>query len=147
TETREGMQPFDMRVMPSPYSTFTLFVRLLSDGNRAAAARLLRDPARVTEAIAAGWGERRRAKAWVLEYREEERWPRWLEFVEHRAGGDTRYVVHFEQSAGRWIISDWVIPHRKGQAPAGADSAAAPRRAGKPPARRPPRPASPRGQP
>ncbi len=143
-ETQSGMQSFDIRILPSPYATFTLFVRLPGQGNRGPAARPLEDPAKLTGAIAADWGERRRAKAWVLEYGEAERWPRWLEFLHHNSRGDTRYVVHFTQKEGRWIIKDWVIPHRPGEAP--ADSAAVPRRAKKP-AHRPTSPAAPQGKP
>jgi hypothetical protein len=157
TESRDGLQLHDMRVLPSPYATFTLFVRLLGDGNRAAAARLLRDPAKVTEAVADAWGDRRRAKAWVLEYGEEERWPRWLEFLHHGVKGDQRYVVHFELEEGRWVISNWVIPHRAGQpppAPVRDSMFSAPKRAGTP-ARRPAthkpaapsKPATPKGKP
>ncbi|MEK7329406.1 MAG: hypothetical protein AAB113_01255, partial [Candidatus Eisenbacteria bacterium] len=112
TESKDGLRLHDMRVLPSPYATFTLFVRLLGEGNRAAAARLLRDPAKVGEAMAAGWGERRRAKAWMLEYAEEERWPRWLAFIHHGPRGDQRYIVHFELKEGRWIIREWLKPRR-----------------------------------
>lgn len=111
-EGEEGFRLHDMRVMPSPYSTFTLFVRLLADGNRTAAARLLKNPAKLEEALADGWGSRRRAKAWVLEYGEEAPWPRWLEFLHHGPNGDKHYVVRFELDEGRWIISDWVVPRR-----------------------------------
>jgi len=120
TETVRGMRLHDMRILPSPYATFSLFIRLLGEGNRAAAARLLRDPARVDEARLAGWGERRRAGAWMMEYAEEERWPRWLAFLHHGARGDVRYIVHFELKEGRWIISDWVIPHYPGRPAPGA---------------------------
>jgi hypothetical protein len=112
TESEAGFDLHDMRVLPSPYSTFTLFIRLLADGNRAAAARLLKDPQRIDEAIAAGWGSRRRARAWSLEYAEDTRWPRWLAFLHHGPRGDRRYIVRFEQRDGRWILSDWVVPRR-----------------------------------
>ncbi|MBI1797628.1 MAG: hypothetical protein HY076_09260 [Candidatus Eisenbacteria bacterium] len=111
-ESAAGFHLYDLRVLPSPYSTFTLFIRLLADGNRAAAARLLKDPARLEEAVAGNWGSRHRARAWVLEYGEETPWPRWLEFLHHGTKGDTRYIVRFELLDGRWIISDWVVPHR-----------------------------------
>ena len=111
TETRAGLQLHDLRLLPSPYATFSLFVRLLADGNRTAAARLLADPSRVDEAVAAAWGSRRQAKAWILEYAEEERWPRWLAFLHHGPQGDQRYIVHFELKEGRWIISEWLKPH------------------------------------
>jgi hypothetical protein len=152
TESKDGLQLADRRVLPSPYATFTLFVRLLSEGNRTAAARLLRDPAKLQEAVAAGWGDRRRAKAWVLEYGEEERWPRWLAFLHHGPRGDQRYIVHFEHKEDRWIISDWLIPHRPGQPPGGAraDSVVArPKPSSTAPSRRPaPRSGTPpRGKP
>ncbi len=155
TESRAGLRLHDMRVLPSPYATFTLFVRLLADGNRTAAARLLKDPARLDEAVAAGWGLRRRAKAWMLEYAEEERWPRWLAFLHHGVRGDQRYIVHFELKDGRWIISRWLTPRPPGRARpggAGADSAATVAPATKPAggtALRPagPQAATPRGAP
>lgn len=141
TESSEGMRLHDMRVLPSPYATFTLFVRLLGEGNRAAAARLLRDPAKVGEAMAAGWGGRRRAKAWMLEYAEEERWPRWLAFLHHGPRGDQRYVVHFELKEGRWIISDWLKPRPPGPAAGGAAHADSAARKPKPTSAVPARPA------
>jgi hypothetical protein len=127
TESRGGFHLHDMRILPSPYATFTLFVRLLADGNRAAAARLLVNPAGVDEAIAQGWGSRRKARAWVLEYAEEERWPRWLAFLHHGPRGDQRYIVHFELKEGRWIIREWLKPRRPARPGAGtpADSTAA----------------------
>ena len=140
TETRPGMRLHDIRLLPSPYSTFSLFVRQLADGNRAAAARLLRDPARVDEAVAAGWGSRRRAQAWKLEYAEEERWPRWLAFLHRGPRGDQRYVVHFELKEGRWIIREWLKPRPAGTP---ADSSAAPGR-GNPARARPPGSAAPK---
>jgi hypothetical protein len=124
TENLAGMRLHDLRILPSPYSTFSLFIRHLADGNRAAATRLLRDPSLVDEAIAAGWGSRRKAKAWKLEYAEEERWPRWLAFLHHGPRGDQRYVVHFELREGRWIIREWLKP-RPARTSAPADSGAA----------------------
>jgi hypothetical protein len=152
TESSAGLRLHDMRILPSPYATFTLFVRLLGEGNRAAAARLLRDPAKVGEAVAAGWGERRRAKAWMLEYAEEERWPRWLAFLHHGPRGDQRYIVHFELKEGRWIISDWLKPRPPDHAAGGAARADSVARGPKPasavPIRRPaPRTPAPGGKP
>lgn len=126
TESRAGMRLHDLRLLPTPYSTFTLFVRQLADGNRNAAARLLRDPSRVDEAVAAGWGLRHRAKAWKLEYAEEERWPRWLAFLHHGPRGDQRYIVHFELKEGRWIIREWLKPRPAGTPMSPADSGGAP---------------------
>lgn len=135
TESRAGLTLHDLRLLPSPYSTFTLFIRQLSDGNRSGAARLLKDPAKVNEAIAAGWGLRRRAKAWKLEYAEEARWPRWLAFLHRGPHGNQRYIVHFELKEGRWIIREWLKPRPAGARVAPADSGAAPvkKPAGTPP--------------
>jgi len=130
-EFHAGFRLQDMRILPTPYSTFTLFVRLLAEGNRTAAARLLQDPTRLDEAIADGWGLRRQAKAWKLEYTEEQRWPSCLEFLHRGPNGDRRYVVHFELKEGRWIIRDWVTPHRATPIGRGIDSATV--RAPKPP--------------
>jgi hypothetical protein len=140
TESERGMRLHDLRILPSPYATFSLFVRLL------------RDPAKVDEARLAGWGERRRAGAWMMEYAEEERWPRWLAFLHHGSRGDKRYIVHFELKEGRWIISDWVEPHFVNRAPGGAapgDSARATPRPAAPgdSTRATPRPVGPGGRP
>jgi hypothetical protein len=135
TDSRAGLRLHDLRLLPSPYSTFTLFVRQLADGNRAGAARLLKDPSRVDEAIAAGWGLRSRAKAWKLEYAEDERWPRWLAFLHRGPRGNQRYIVHFELREGRWIIREWLKPRPAGAGTAPADSAAAVK---KPPAAKTP---------
>ncbi len=145
TEARGGMRLHDLRLLPSPYSTFTLFVRQLADGNRAAAARLLRDPSRVDEAVAAGWGLRQRAKAWKLEYAEEERWPRWLAFLHHGPGGDQRYIVHFELKEGRWIIREWLKPRPAGTSVTPPHSGAAPQK-GNPAGARPSAPAPPKAR-
>ncbi|MGH7732038.1 MAG: hypothetical protein ACRENJ_12405 [Candidatus Eiseniibacteriota bacterium] len=147
TEARRGMWLNDVRLVPTPYATFTLFVRHLADGHRNAAARLLRDPSRVDEAVAAGWGLRARAKAWKLEYAEEERWPRWLAFLHHGPRGDQRYIVHFELKEGRWIIRDWLKPRPAGRAATPADSGAASGRGGNPAGTRRPAPAPPKPRP
>ena len=76
SERRAGLSLHDFRVLPSPYATFSLFIRLLAD------------PARIGGAVAAGWGSRGRAGTWKLEYAEEERWPRWLAFLHHGPQGD-----------------------------------------------------------
>ena len=109
---REGrFELEDSRVLPSPYATLVTFVRLLIDDRRAEAGRLVRDPAMVTRAIAAGWGARRRSGAWQVEYAEPgQRWPRWLEVRFDGPQGVKRYVVHFSQRDGRWIIERWVEP-------------------------------------
>jgi hypothetical protein len=97
--------------MPSGYATFVLFVRLLLDKNRAAAARLLRDPAKVTDAVALGWSIRRKPGTWKVEYGEEgEPWPRWIEVRFDGPQGVKRYIVHFGEREGHWIIENWIEP-------------------------------------
>jgi hypothetical protein len=104
-ERQGGFDLYDSRIFPSPWATFQLFIGLLRDGNRAAAARLVQDPARVTEAIAAGWA---RPSSFRLEYGEPgQSWPRWLA-VRHRGGKEAPlYIVRFILRDGRWIIREW----------------------------------------
>ena len=106
-----GYELYDSRLVPSPLSTFTLFIRLLQQRNRTAAQKLLSDPPKIDTAIAAGW-EKRGAGIWQLEHAEEgESWPRWLGFRFDGPKGPVRYIVHFESIEGRWLIRDWVVPH------------------------------------
>ena len=105
-----GYELYDSRLVPSPYATFTLFIRLLQQQNPSAAAKLMADPAHLNGALAAGWAKRGRG-LWSMEYAESgEEWPRWLAFVFHGAKNPVRYVVHFEYTEGRWLIHDWVTP-------------------------------------
>jgi len=108
-ERAEGYDLNDTRIIPSPYATFSLFIRLLTANDRRGASRLVRDPAQVDEALAAGWGSVRAAKSWRLEGGESGRWPRWIELRFRGPKGRQGYVVHFEQREGRWIIRDWRI--------------------------------------
>lgn len=98
----------DTRIVPSPYSTFERFVRLLADGNRAQAARLLEDPAMIDKAIAAGWTTRR-PRAWKVEYAEPgTSWPAWMMVTFRGAPRPHRYTVRFELVRGRWLIHEWI---------------------------------------
>lgn len=109
TEHENGFGLHDSRVLPSPLSTFVLFVRLLRDRNRAAAGRLLQDPSKLDEAIALGFGSRSRSDRWKLEYVEPgQAWPRWLALRLRSAPGEPLYIVHFTMREGRWIIQDWI---------------------------------------
>ena len=111
TERENGFELHDSRLLPSPYASFVLFIRLLRDQNRSAAARLLVDPAKVSEAWALGWGSGRRRGTWRLEYAEEgQAWPRWLAMKFKGPKGDHEYIVHFAMKAERWIIKDWLAP-------------------------------------
>jgi hypothetical protein len=121
-ERAEGFTPFDTRLMPSPFASLTLFARLLASGNRAAAARLLDDPARLDEAAALGFGQRQGRGAWRVEYAEpKERWPRWLAL---RTMDETRrlHIVHFTLKDGRWVIRDWVPVRAPATPPPGGGS-------------------------
>jgi len=111
-ERREGFTLFESRLVPGPYATLVLFVRLLLDHNRTAAARLLADPARVTEAVALGWGVKRAPGTWTVEYGESgEPWPRWLELRFDGPQGVKRYIVHFAlRPDGHWVIRDFIEP-------------------------------------
>jgi len=116
TEHEQGFSLQDGRLLPSPYSTFVLFIRLLREGNRSAATRLLETPSKVTEAVMLGWNARAARGTWKLEYAEEDQpWPRWLA-LRHRSG--TLYIVHFTMKDGRWIIRDWKAEAKRAGTPA-----------------------------
>lgn len=123
TEREHGFELYDNRLMPTPYSTFVLLVRLLRERNRVAAARLLENPAKVDEAIAMGWGSRAKGTRWSLEYAEpNQAWPRWLAMKLVTAAASRTWIVHFTQRDGRWIVRDWVEPGKAGRAPAARGS-------------------------
>lgn len=109
TEGSQGFHVHDTRIVPSSFATFTLFIRLLTENNRAAAARLLAQPAKLEEAITLGWGARRAPKTWVIEDADHgSPWPAWLQVRFHGAKVSRRYTIHFQLHAGRWIIYDWI---------------------------------------
>lgn len=107
----------DSRIVPSPLSTFVVFIRLLREGNREAAARLLVDPARVKDAVDKGWAGGAGRGLWSVEFSEAP-WPRWLA-VRYRGGKDqSLYTVRFTQRDMRWVIADWIrqVPPVRGGA-------------------------------
>ena len=107
-ERAEGFRLFDSRLVPTPYSTLAAFVRNLSDGNRTAASRLLKQPSRVEEAIRDGWGLKRGPHGWKIEGAEPDTpWPRWLQVSGGTGTSRKRWTVRFEHDRGRWVISDW----------------------------------------
>ena len=122
-----GYELDDSRVVPSGYSTFVLFIRLLRQQNRVAAARLLEDPAKLDRAIALGWAEGRGRGLWKVESVQTDRpWPSWF-IVRFRAPkGEQHWVVHFTQKEGRWVIKDWLQEPKSGTTlrapPAAADT-------------------------
>ena len=52
----DGFTRLEDRVSPSPYATFVMFIRALSEGDREAAERLVADPSLVDAARDAEWG-------------------------------------------------------------------------------------------
>ncbi len=107
-ERSGGFELHDSRLVPSPFSTFVLFVRLLREKNLPAARRLLADPAKLEDAVARGW-DRAGNRRWMLEYGEEgEAWPHWLAMRFAGAQGPERYIVHFTMKDARWIIREWI---------------------------------------
>jgi hypothetical protein len=119
TESDRGFELHDSRLLPSPYSTFVHFVRLLRDRNRAAAGRLLQDPAKVDRAIALGFGASATRGVWKVDrVGPDQAWPRWMA-VRLRSGGSERhFTFHFTMKDGRWIIREWIEPGATGRAPA-----------------------------
>jgi hypothetical protein len=147
-EGREIFELQDERLLPTPYATLVYFVRLLIDDQLAQAERLVRDPARVREAVAQGWNQRVVKTPWTVEYGESgEAWPRRLELRFQGPHGVKRYGVIFARRDGRWIIENWFEPQpatgRRPSVTLPPASVAKPP-AAKPPAAKPPvRPASP----
>jgi hypothetical protein len=110
-EGREIFEPQDERLLPTPYATLVYFVRLLLDGQLAQAEKLVRDPAKVREAVALGWGQRVVRTPWRVEFGEkDEAWPRRLEVRFEGPQGAKRYGVVFGRRDGRWIIENWFEP-------------------------------------
>ena len=122
-ERAAGFELHDSRLVPSPYASFQLFIRLLHQQNRSAAARLLSDPTRLDEAIKLGWGTDRRPGTWKMEWAESTPWPRWLMMRHATAKDRPLYAVHFAMRDGRWIITDWGREPSAPAAPNGAPPA------------------------
>ena len=121
----QGFELHDSRLVPSPLSTWVLFIDLLRKQNRAGAARLLVNPAKVDEAIRLGWATGRRRGLWSVEYGESDPWPRWLAIRNTAAPGKPLYAVHFVQRDSRWVINDWLKepePLKPGQTPPKPDT-------------------------
>ena len=108
-ERPDGFRLHDTRVVPTPTSTFDLFIRYLIAGNRAAAGRLVKAPELVTRAVSAGWNAPAQPGVWRFDASEPNvAWPTWLVVSKANAAGTRRrYLVTFELKQGRWIITDW----------------------------------------
>ena len=110
-EGRDGFDLLEERLLPTPYATLVYFVRLLVDGKLTQAQRLVRDPARVREAVAQGWNRRVVRTPWFVEQGEEgEAWPRRLGLRFQGPNGVKRYGIVFGQREGHWIIENWFEP-------------------------------------
>jgi hypothetical protein len=117
----EGFRLFDSRLMPTPYSTLAAFVRALNDGQKTAASRLLKQPARIDEAIRDGWGVRRGPRGWKIDAAEPDTpWPRWLQVSGGTGASRKRWTVRFELDRGRWVITDWKPRTAAGASPPAA---------------------------
>jgi len=115
TETGNGFELHDERLLPSPYATLVYFVRLLIDGNLAQAQRLVRDPAKVREAVAMGWDKRVVKSPWTVEYGTSgEPWPRRLALRFQGPQGVRRYILVFVRRDGHWLIDNWIEPRPAG---------------------------------
>jgi hypothetical protein len=110
-ESSQGFELQDQRLLPTPYATLVYFVRLLIDGKLVQAEKLVRDPAKVREAVAQGWDKRVVRKPWIVEYGESgQGWPRRLALRFEGPNGVKRYGVIFAMREGRWIIDSWFEP-------------------------------------
>lgn len=108
-ERPQGFLLQDLRLLPSPLATLSLFVRQLVSGNRDAAARLLARPETIGEAVSLGWPQRRNRGAWTVEYGETgQAWPEWLAVRESTPEGPRRWIFHFRMEGGRWLIREWL---------------------------------------
>jgi hypothetical protein len=104
---REGFVLSEQRFLPTPYATFTEFVRSLVVRNRTAALGCVSRPELVDQAQKLGWGSRKADGTWAVERTEQEPWPRWLALRFASANGPRRYVVRFTEKEGRWLIEGW----------------------------------------
>jgi hypothetical protein len=107
-EGGRGFELLDVRVVPSPITTFGIFARLLAQGERASAARLLENPAMLDQAISLGWAGRTKNGTWKILYAEPNTaWPSWLMVRHQAASGAHDWKVSMKPVRGRWLISGW----------------------------------------
>jgi hypothetical protein len=106
-EGAAGFELLDVRLVPSPITTLSLFVRLLAENDRANAARLLQDPAKIDEAVSLGWTGRQPKGAWQIRLAEPNTaWPHWL-MVRHRGARAHDWRFLLAPVRGRWLIAGW----------------------------------------
>lgn len=108
TERPEGFVLHDARTVPGPVEALRLFALHLGSNEPGRAARFLRDPERLKEAIANGWTKLRGRDAWTVEYGEAgQAWPEWLAVRTLDARGPKRWIFRFYIEDDRWVIRDW----------------------------------------
>lgn len=107
-ERLDGFEPIESRLLPSAFANFVAFIRMLRDGNRSGATRLVAAPELVAQALADGWGRGGGPGDWrVVATEPDETWPHWI-VVRHGSGAAAKsWVVHFTLREGRWILNDW----------------------------------------
>ena len=109
TERGHGFVLHDARIVPGPLASLDLFLSLLRDGKHDNARRMLVDPARLDQAVAAGWAERSAPRNFVVDQQEEgQSWPDWLSANVTNRTGTRRWVFHFSLQDGHWLIRDWL---------------------------------------
>jgi hypothetical protein len=118
-ERRAGFELQDSRLMPTPYSTLILFMRLLREDKHEAAERLLIDGTKLHEALDLGWGREAKGVWRFLNAEPHERWPRWMAMEFESADGPKSYIFRFTQVAGRWVIQEWTPLRQAGGNAAG----------------------------
>ncbi len=107
-EGAQGFELLDVRIVPSPITTFTLFARLLAQDDRTNAGRLLVDPAKAAETASLGWTGRQPKGAWSILYTEPgTAWPRWLMVRHQGARGTHDWRMVLQPVRGRWLIAAW----------------------------------------
>ena len=109
TDRGDGFTVEDARLLPGPLATLEVFVEALRAGNREQAARLVADPEYLVLAKAAGWADYKGPGNFVVDSQEEaQRWPTWLGARVRGVSGVRRWVFHFTQQNGHWLIKDWI---------------------------------------
>lgn len=114
TERPQGFVLHNARTVPGPVETLRLFAARMAAKDFDWAKRYLLEPARISEAVAAGWPKLAGRGAWTVEYGEQDQpWPEWLAVRTNDAGGPKRWIFHFTlDEGGHWLIRRWlpVVP-------------------------------------
>lgn len=118
-----GFRLYERRTLASPYATFILFLRALSQGEEAFAAGLTRRPEVMGRARELGWVGLRRPRAFAaVPMRNMGTWSERLRCTYAAPGKPTTLLeVRFANDEGHWLIDEVVILSRPG-APADGDA-------------------------